>query len=254
VNQNPVVSVSVVSHRQRRLVESLFVDLAENVKTPIEVILTLNVPESFDADLGTIPFATKVIRNSAPMGFGANHNAAFRESQGQFFCVVNPDIRLTNDPFPQLIECLRDLRVGIAAPLVRSPRGAIEDSARRFPTPGIILSKLLKRSRGADYSTDKPVVYPDWVAGMFMVFRREVFSAAGGFDESFFLYYEDVDLCARLRLTGLEVAQVTGVSVTHAAQRRSHSSLRYARWHLQSMLRFFLKARRMRLHELRRAA
>lgn len=58
---------------------------------------------------------------------------------------------------------------------------------------------------------------PDWVGGMFMVFRRDIYALLGGFDQKFFLYYEDVDLCARIRLLGLRVVMIPSVRATHLA-------------------------------------
>jgi hypothetical protein len=80
----------------------------------------------------------------------------------------------------------------------------------------------------------------DWIAGMFMLFPAAVFAKLGGFDEAYFLYYEDVDLCSRLRAQGREVLVSSGVSVIHDARRASHRNPKYLRWHLSSMLRFFL--------------
>jgi hypothetical protein len=119
--------------------------------------------------------------------------------------------------------------------------GAIEDSARRFPTPFSILRKAFLHRAEIDYQIKDETIYPDWVAGMFMVFPREVFTKLGGFDERYFLYYEDVDLCARLAIAGLRVVVCPGASAVHAARRESRRNLRYLRWHLSSMLRFFLR-------------
>ena len=85
------------------------------------------------------------------------------------------------------------------------------------------------------------MLYPDWVAGMFMVLRSETFRAAGGFDEGYFLYYEDVDLCWRLQRSGLRAALLPTVRAIHDARRSSHRKLRYLLWHGKSMLRFFAK-------------
>jgi GT2 family glycosyltransferase len=74
---------------------------------------------------------------------------------------------------------------------------------------------------------------------MFMLFRAETLRSMGGFDERYFLYYEDVDLCARLREAGYEVAVCTEASAIHAARRESRRNLRFAKWHLRSALRFF---------------
>jgi GT2 family glycosyltransferase len=116
----------------------------------------------------------------------------------------------------------------------------IEDSARRFPTPVSILRKAVARRAEVDYPIKDETIYPDWVAGMFMVFPHEVFAALGGFNERYFLYYEDVNLCARLMLAGKRVALCPSASAIHDARRQSLRSLRYLRWHLSSMMRYFL--------------
>jgi N-acetylglucosaminyl-diphospho-decaprenol L-rhamnosyltransferase len=237
----PEVSISVVSHGQAELAGLLLADLSLHARTPIEVLLTLNVPEAPPFDPARFAFPVRVLRNERPRGFGANHNAAFQERKSKHFCVMNPDIRLEADPFPALIARLADPRTGIAAPLIRNPAGAIEDSARHFPTPWTILKKALRNSPEIEYSAKgKEPVRVDWVAGMFMLVSSALYEEVGGFDERYFLYYEDVDLCARLALRGRRVVLCPEVTVIHDARRQSRRSLRYLRWHLSSMLRFFL--------------
>jgi GT2 family glycosyltransferase len=237
-----MISVSIVSHGQGGLVRDLLADLNAHCADAIEVLLTVNVPESLPFEPAGFHFPLRVLTNREAKGFGANHNAAFRASQQEFFCVLNPDIRLRADPFGPLTARLRDPAIGVAAPLVRSPAGAIEDSARRMPTPLSILRKALFGGRGPDYAIGTADLHPDWVAGMFMLFRRETFEAIGGFDERYFLYYEDVDLCTRLALAGKQVVYCPAVEVIHDARRESHRSMRYLRRHVASMLRFFCSA------------
>jgi GT2 family glycosyltransferase len=153
--------------------------------------------------------------------------------------VINPDIRFNHDPFPALIACLQDSSIALAAPLVVNEKGEIEDSARHFPTPLKIVCKALGGCKGGNYLVKDEVVFPDWVAGMFIVFRRATFEQLGGFDQRYFLYYEDVDLCARLSLLHYKVALCPDARVVHQAHRSSHKSFKYMRWHLASMLRFF---------------
>jgi GT2 family glycosyltransferase len=76
------------------------------------------------------------------------------------------------------------------------------------------------------------------LAGMFMLFRSEVFRRLGGFDERYFMYYEDADLCARLRRLGHDVRRVPSSRVVHHARRTRHWIPRYLLWQLASMLRF----------------
>jgi GT2 family glycosyltransferase len=232
------VTVSVVSHGHGVLVSTLLANLSTHCGSDIEVILTLNVPESLPVGEGAYPFKVRLIRNEAPKGFGSNHNAAFEHSRSSFFCVLNPDIQIRENPFPTLLEELRKPNVGVTAPRILDPNENIEDSARRFPTPWIIARKLVGLIGEADYRVAQMTLSPDWVAGMFMLFRREIYAEVAGFDERYFLYYEDVDLCRRLRRRGYDVRLVPAASAIHDARRESRRSLRHLRWHLASMLRF----------------
>lgn len=226
-----------------RFVGLLLSDLDRHCTTyPLEVLLTLNVPEELSFNTDGFRFPVIVHKNPVPAGFSANHNRAFAKSSGRFFCVLNPDIRLAEDPFPALVSCLQDTAAGVAAPAVLNPKGEVEDSARRFPTPLKILCKAVGGCKGGDYMLNYATIYPDWVGGMFMLFSREVFEKFGGFNERYFLYYEDVELCARLRLQGYQVALCPDAKVTHHAHRSSHHNFRHLAWHLASMLRFFLSS------------
>lgn len=242
--RNSVVCVSVVSHRQALLVKSLLDDLAAHCRDAVEVILTVNVDEPLAFELGAFGYPIELVRNSSPRGFGANHNAAFRRCRRRTFCVLNPDIRLTANPFPALLEELERERTGVVAPRIVDLAGRTEDSARRFPTPWSLVAKALGRAGALDYEIGALAFSPDWVAGMFMLFRVAAFRAVDGFDERYFLYYEDVDICARLRAAGYDVRFVPGASAIHHARRASRSDWQHRAWHAQSVLRYLLGTRR----------
>jgi N-acetylglucosaminyl-diphospho-decaprenol L-rhamnosyltransferase len=239
VQPDRLVSISVVSHRHGALVHNLLRDI-ERCCTDVEVLLTVNVEEALPFDSRSFAFPMRIFRNARAKGFGANHNAAFGRAAGEYFCVLNPDIRLNANPFPFLIAALADEKVGVAAPRITSPGGETEDSARRFPTLWVIARKALTGTQHHDYEITNAPLHPEWVAGMFMVFRSEVFRRLGGFDERYFMYYEDADLCARLRRLGHDVRLVPAAQVVHHARRTSHRNPRYLLWHLASMLRFLL--------------
>lgn len=241
--QDIEISLSVVSHGQMALVQKLLADISQHCGAErIELILTLNLQDEPTPDLSQLPFPVQTVRNPRPLGFGANHNQAFARARGAFFCVLNPDIRLHANPFPSLVQALATPQVGVVAPLVVAVDGTQEDSARRFPTPLAIVRRLLTGRHAAVYAARDVAYQPDWVGGMFMLLPQAVYRQAKGFDERFFLYYEDVDLCGRLRLLGWHAMLCPGARVVHDAQRSSHKSLRYLRWHLGSMLRFFCSA------------
>ena len=228
------ITVSVVSHRQNALVNQLLADLARVCPERVTLVITENVPDETELVV-TLP-AERIV-NSEVKGFGANHNAAFKYCSTRYFCVANPDIRLPADPFPRLVESLE--HAAVAGPLVRSPDGKVEDSARRFPTAGSLLKKLVVERRSPDYPVGAGPQHVDWLAGMFILFRREAFEAVGGFDEAYFLYYEDVDICRRLqRRRGSRAIFDPRAEVVHDARRASRRDLRLARHHAASLLRF----------------
>lgn len=237
----PRLTVSIVSHGHHRFVEALLQDLNQVTQVDFEVILTVNIPEAPVTESGW-RFPLQIVHNARPLGFGANHNAAFGRAAGAYFLVLNPDIRLQPDAVAPLMNALEDPSVGLCAPVVVNAQGQIEDSVRRFPT----LWRLVKRMLTGHHDTVtlqpgrlNPV---DWVAGMFMMFRREAFADVSGFDaERFFLYYEDVDICQRLHHKGWQVVVQPAVSVVHEAQRSSHRRLKFAIWHAKSAARYLLR-------------
>jgi len=228
------VTLSVISHEQHSLVDALIADLA-GIDSPElgRVILTQNLPETPPSTKGRRSPTVEVIRNRTPMGFGMNHNAAFGKCDTEYFAVVNPDIALMGNPFPALINALR-AGAGVAAPVVLEPDGRVADTARGLITPWELI-----RRRIPAYA---PPERPHWFAGMFLLFRSDAFASVGGFDEGFFMYCEDFDICARLRLAGWPLDLVPQVQVVHAAQQLSHRSLRHLRWHLSSLGRMWASA------------
>lgn len=238
------ITLSIVSHGQGAMIRHLFADLRRLDLRDVEIILTVNIPEDTDWIDDDADLPVRIIRNPTPLGFGANHNQAFTHSTSDVFVVVNPDIRLHNAGFLALAGTLAAPAVGACAPLVIDADGHVQDSARRFPTLGRLLRRAMASRSAPDYPTDAERDV-DWVAGMFILFRRDVYQQVGGFDEGYFMYLEDADICRRIHAAGYRVLWSPGVSVIHDAQRASRRDLRHMRWHLASMLRFlFLPAAR----------
>lgn len=230
----PRITLSIVSHGQGQLVSRLLQDLA--AVSGAELVVTLNIPE----DEAFLEHATGspliVVRNASPKGFGANHNAAFAHCRTPWFAVLNPDLRLSGDPFSALIEMASSLsNPGVVAPRIADTSGHSEDSVRTNPTPWSVAGRVFSRRIGRADPLGQAGFY--WLAGMFLVFSSEAYRKIGGFDERFFLYYEDYDVCARLQRAGFTIAVAPQVTVVHDAQRSSRRSLRPLMWHLTSILR-----------------
>jgi N-acetylglucosaminyl-diphospho-decaprenol L-rhamnosyltransferase len=234
------ITISVVSHNQDLILNQLMNKLANYSVNISKVIITHNTVEKINSFEKKYPFEVVRIQNEKPKGFGTNHNKAFKHCETDMFCVINPDIDLISEPFEDLRSCFNDSSIAIVAPLIKNLKGKVEDTARYFPTPFGIFKKLFFNYTGIFHSDDNNGrCYPDWVGGMFLLFKSKIYRELGGFDERYFLYYEDVDICIRSWKFGYKVLQYKRVSVIHDARRTSHSNLRYLKWHVASLIRFF---------------
>lgn len=230
------ITISIVSHGHGAEVERL-VHQALDEPLVSRIILTLNLPEKLD-----LPNDKRlvVLHNTEVKGFSTNHNTAFSHCSTPYFCVLNPDIVLLRGSLGELTSCLRSTQAALAGPLVISPDGKPEDSWRRFPT----LRSLTLKAIGRDTTMIQPKgtlspLCPDWVAGMCMLFDSNRFRSVNGFDERLFLYYEDVDICARLWRAGQMVVGNPRATVIHNAHRASHYDWAHMRWHGVSMVKYF---------------
>jgi len=236
------VTISIVSHNHGPLVKTLLDQLCQYHDHVAKIIVTFNVRENIRIRQNNYPIEIYSIYNDTPKGFGANHNQAFSYCGTEYFCVMNPDISVTEDPFPTLLPYISERNIAIIAPIIVNMNGGIEHNARYFPTPWGLVKKVFGRYDGVYPRRDQQSLeYPDWIAGMFMLIDSNSYASLSGFDEAFFLYYEDVDLCARARKEGMVVALCQDVSVVHDARRSSHKDLKYFKWHITSVARFFLK-------------
>lgn len=199
--------------------------------------------------------AARVIASAGNPGFGAGINRGVRETRAAHLLFINPDALVEGPIVEALIaEMGRHEDVAIVGPLVRDADGSIQASARRFPGVSTVLggrSTWLTRVLPGNRWTSRnlltgPEVHDpmavDWVSGACMLVRRDAFDAVGGFDEGYFLYWEDADLCHRLRDAGWRTVYHPGVAVQHVAGRSSrHVRIAAERAFHDSVFRYFLR-------------
>ncbi|MDM0108318.1 glycosyltransferase family 2 protein [Variovorax sp. J22R24] len=242
---SPPITVSIVSHGQLELVLPLIEELDRfNRGLVAKLVLTLNIPEPDLLAGRTWGFEIERIENTAPKGFGANHNHAFARCATPWFLVLNPDIRFDSDVLAPLIAGAAP-ESGLLAPRILEPGKPTSEQHRAIITPLEIISR--KRS---DYV--RPAI-PAWIPGLFMLFRSEAYRRIGGFDERFFMYGEDFDICARLRLAGWKLQIAEQLQARHDARRASHRSKRHLYWHVTSLLKVWSSAAFWRYWRMDRA-
>lgn len=236
------ISISIVSHGHGLMVSKLLGDLSRFEEYDLQVILTLNLNEKIEFKKHP-GFELSIIKNKEPKGFSANHNSAFKIAKYKYFLVLNPDIRMVDCDFAKLIAVLNLKTVGVVGPRVMSPDGEIQDNARKFPSIPLIIKRKFSSNnllRDYDISGEGPISV-DWLAGMFLLFRSEVFKQVGGFDEQYFLYCEDIDIGRKLRNLGKHSMLFSACTVLHDAQRESRKFSKALFIHASSFIKYFKK-------------
>ena len=197
----------------------------------------------------------RIIQNSSNIGYGAACNLGIKDSQAPFILISNPDVVVQESTVTELLGYIQgNPSCGIAACQLINSDGTTQRSYRRSPLPHHILGRALERLplfKGHIHSSsylmnDKPADAShqvDWLLGSCMLLRRSALDAIGLFDERFFLYCEDVDLCWRMNCRGWQVTYYPQAQAFHHHQQKStHRPFSQLAWiHLLSMLRHWKK-------------
>jgi N-acetylglucosaminyl-diphospho-decaprenol L-rhamnosyltransferase len=191
-----------------------------------------------------------VVATGTNLGYGSGANRGLAATDGAYVLVSNPDVALHGGALERLRLVLdAGPTIAVAGPCIREPDGARYPSARRFPsvvdaTGHALLGQLWPENRFSrryrmaeiDAAVTTPV---DWVSGACFLARRDALEELGGFDEGYFMYMEDVDLCWRAHRAGWGVAYVPEAEVTHLrGVSTAHRPYRMLVAHHRSALRF----------------
>lgn len=211
-----------------RLVEQLAGNAADLVG---HVVLTHNLPaHPLPVPEAGWPFRFTEVFNERPAGFGRNHNRAFAFCESGFFCVLNPDVEVSDARTLQgVLDRAREPGVGCAYPDLYNPDGSRQQNEREVMTPWALVRRHVLRQSARRV---------DWASGAFLLVRAEAWRSVHGFDEGYFMYCEDTDLCLRLQLAGWRLARADARAV-HAAAWSSRRPGRAMAWHARSMLRLW---------------
>jgi GT2 family glycosyltransferase len=244
----PLVDVVVVSFNSRDELRSCVSPLAGG--GDINVIVVDN--DSTDGSPQAVAdLPVTIIQLDENHGFSRGCNVGWRSGDAPYVLFLNPDARIEESSLRRLISALEQQpAVGLVGPKLVGEDGTLHFSQRRFPrllstfSDALFVHRLFPRRRWAHEVIHDERAYgraqsPEWVSGACMLVRRSALVAVGGFDEGFFLYCEDDDLCRRLWQTGHSVAYEPAAVATHvggASAPRSTllpvvaaSQLRYAR-------------------------
>jgi GT2 family glycosyltransferase len=255
-----MVSIAIVTYNNRKTIDGTLSSLLEHFPNGIAKCLVVVDNHSEDGTQDILQQyadthqCIRPICNNVNSGFGRAHNQALAAVGSRYHAICNPDILVSTDIFTPLVDFMETHpQIGLCCPKFQNPDGTLQHLNRRLPTVfDLFLRRLmpnalkpLLKNRIESYDM-RDVGYKDsydvpFVSGAFMFCRTQVLMELGGFDEQFFLYFEDADLSRRVQNHGYRTVFFPDVSVTHVWERLAHKSLHGSWLFVQSAYRYFRK-------------
>ena len=254
MSDQPLISIIIVSWNVRDLVRQCLASIEQYVSYPHQVIVVDNASKD-----GTVAAIKKefpqvqVLASSSNLGFAKANNLGLREARGRFVVFLNPDTELIDEPFRAMIDyCRSHPQAGAIGPEILNRDQSHQQSVRNFPKfsdQAITLLKLRRLLRWTRpmrrYLADpgaqrrQPLVV-DQIMGAAMLFPASAIIKLGGFDERYWIWFEEVDLCQRLKQQGLQVVYFPGSHIVHHGNQSFGQvlSLKKQRWFMQSLRRY----------------
>jgi GT2 family glycosyltransferase len=208
----------------RRCLESLIPHLATDDQV---AVVDYECDRTALARAIDVPLRVVTVERRDNLGFAAGINLAARQTRAPFLMLLNPDTILEGPVIRTMEDWLASHPdAGVAGPRVVNADGTVQPSARKFPGVTTLFGGrttwLTRRfpknwlsQRNLLAQDAKAPVDVDWVSGSCLMTRRDVFDAVGGFDEGFFLYWEDADYCRRVNEAGFRNVYVPTAPVRH---------------------------------------
>ncbi len=218
------------------------VENLEGLELDTRDVLVMDNASSDGSERATKIFAPRVALqvNRENLGFAKAANQGIAATSGDLILLVNPDCRLGRGAVATLANELRMFpECALLGPRILDEDGTVQGSARGDPTMltglfgrSTLLTRLFPEAKlarahvrtGEALASGLSSIDVDWVSGACMLARRDALQDAGGFDERYFLYWEDADLCRRLRARGYGIRYVAGASVVHTIGQSSKAS------------------------------
>jgi GT2 family glycosyltransferase len=209
------ISFIIVNYQSQQFLKRCIESIYEHAPFASYEIIIANNDASELEDFFTSA-AIKTINNRKNVGFARACNAAARQCEGEILFFLNPDTEITTSNIDDIASAFDDPAVGIVSPQLITPSGAIQLwSTGREITFFRTIANNFKRKKSPENLNNSKLNEVDWVSGGALAISKKLFSECQGFDEKFFLYFEDVDLCRRVRSLGKKIMLLPFVKVLH---------------------------------------
>lgn len=244
------LSIVILTCNQRELTRRCLASLEPLLSDGCELIVVDNGSTDGSCRMIAEQFpSVRTVRHAVNIGVAAGRNSGLRAARGRYLMILDNDTVATPEAVRGLLDYLQSHPdTGLAAPMLRSPQGQIQQSYKQFPGLGVKIRNVLLAKSRTSYVAEPPSepVEPFYVIGAAQMFSAEVYTAVGGLDERIFYGPEDADFCMRVRQLGLKVVYLPGLCIMHDWQRSTTRRpwSKASRRHIRALLYFYLKHRR----------
>ncbi len=232
VARAPLISVLVVAYNSGAYLPRCLAALEAQTFRDFEILVLDNgSPDDADIDLSNLGVPAKLVRSPENIGFAAGNNLLARQAQGTWLALLNPDAFADPDwlqTFADAVERYDGISVFGSTQLLDSDPALLDGAGDHYSPLG--LAWRGDRLKPASLVMEDAEVMGPCAAAAF--YRRDVFERVGGFAETYFCYYEDVELGLRLRLTGERCVQLAGARVKHVASAIAGQGSDFSRYHV----------------------
>ena len=250
---SPTVLIVTVTHNTGDVLRAFLQSARTATTEPAEIVVVDNASADTTVErTASDEFGAEFLALTENLGYGGGIEVGIRHGSpdAQFLVIANPDVVFSPGSVDELVRVLQDRpAAGSAGPRILNADGTVYPSARSLPSLRTGVGHALfgriwpgnpwtRRYRGVDYESDavRPV---GWLSGACLIVRREAYEQVGGFDTSYFMYFEDVDLGARLSKAAWANLYAPTASVVHTgAHSTSTASRRMEAVHHESAYRY----------------
>lgn len=215
---NEKLSIIIVNYRSEQLLEKCLTSVFKKIKSiSFEVIIVNNdKKEKLEIISRKYP-EVKILTSPINNGFGAGNNLGAKEAQGEIILFLNPDTEIMSDNIEEVLDQFsKMLNLGVLSGCLISVNGKIEkwSAGQEISLYNLILNNIGFSKSKKNCQSQVPSL-AEWVSGTALFIKRETFLKLKGFDEGFFMYFEDMDLCKRVRNIGQKVVYYPQFRVQH---------------------------------------
>lgn len=213
------LSIITVTYNNENTIDDYLESVLKTKEKAYELIIIDNA--SPDGTVSKIPKhpQIKLLVNKENLGFSKACNIGAKNARGEYLFFLNPDTKIFKNSIQNLLQYIKENpSVGLVAPKLINRSGHAQPSVKKLPTVlGVFKEYYLNISNSFDeYVPDgSEPVEVECVYGAAFIIRKDIFDKLGGFDEKFFLYYEDLDLCRRLKNLNLKIIYYPKAKIEH---------------------------------------